>query len=144
MMGFGRNRPEIAQQKWRSQLDIFVEENKKELTALVWGLQQEWQDSDSILGIDLVPQPHFVACVKEDIEKLNQNTKGQIQEILGIIDGYEPETEVIVIAIGEGQVKLIHYQPAIDPPTCFAEVAEDINGLIEKLEATLVEIVNRS
>ncbi|WP_036482339.1 hypothetical protein [Myxosarcina sp. GI1] len=144
MIGFGKNRPEIAQQKWRLQLDRFVEENQKQLAALVWGLQQEWQNSDNIhiLGIDLQPEPHFVVCAKEDIEKLNQNTRGQIQEILGIIDGYQPETEVLILAIGEGQVKLINYQPTSAPPDCFAEVTEDIDRLIEILEAALVEIIN--
>lgn len=142
MIGSGKNRPEVAQQKWRSQLDRFVKENEKYLTALVWGLQQEWQDSGSILGIDLKPQPHFVTCAKEDIERLNYDTNGQIQEILGIIDGYQPETEVLIIAIGEGQIKLIHYQPAIEPPACSASVAEDLDLLIEKLEATLAEIIN--
>ena len=76
------------------------------------------------------------------IEKLNQNTKGQIQEILGIIDGYQPETEVLILAIGEGQVKLINYQPATEPSACFAEVAEDIDLLIEKLEAALAKIIS--
>ncbi len=142
MIGFGKNRPEIEQQKWRSQLDRFVEENQKQLTALVWGLQQEWQNSDNILGIDLQPQPHFVVCAKKDIEKLNQNTKGQIQEILGIIDGYQPETEVLILAIGEGQVKLINYQPTSAPPDCFAEVTEGIDRLIEILEAALGEIID--
>ncbi|MGV2828927.1 beta-carboxysome assembly chaperone CcmS [Myxosarcina sp. GI1(2024)] len=142
MIGFGKNRPEVAQQKWRSQLDRFVKENENYLTALVWGLQQEWQNSNHILGIDLKPQPHFVTCTKEDIERLNHDTNGQIQEILGIIDGYQPETEVLIIAIGEGQIKLIHYQPAIEPPARSTEVAEDLDFLIEKLEAILAEMIN--
>lgn len=142
MMGFGKHRSEVVQQKWRSQLDLFVKKHEKQLTALVWGLQQEWQNSDKILGIDLKPQPHFVACAKEDIERLNYNTNGQIQEILGIIDGYQPETEVLIMAIGEGQVKLINYQPVTDPPTCFAEVTEDLDSLIDKLEAALAEAID--
>ena len=115
MFNLGGNRAEIAQQKWRSQLDAFVDRYEIQLAALVWGLQQEWNDTDTILGIDLQPQPHFVACAKEDLEKLNQNTRGQIQEILGIIDGYQRETEVVIIAIALGQVKLINFQPETPP-----------------------------
>ena len=103
MFNLGNNRPEIAAQKWRSQLDLFVNEYETQLAALTWGLQQEWDDLETILGIDLQPTPHFVACTKTDIEKLNKNTRGQLQEILGIIDGYNRETEIVIMAIGEGQ-----------------------------------------
>ena len=137
MFDLGNNRPEIAAQKWRSQIDIFVNDCETQLAALAWGLQQEWQDENTILGIDLQPSPHFVACAKEDIEKLNKNTKGQLQEILGIIDGYQRETEIVVLAIGEGQVKLINFQPPNPPAECFAATAEDIDRLIEMLETAL-------
>ena len=142
MFNLGGNRAEIAQQKWRSQLDRFVDEHETQLAALVWGLQQEWNDLDSILGIDLQPQPHFVACTKEDLEKLNQNTKGQIQEILGIVDGYQRETEIVIIVIAKGQIKLINFQPETPPPNCFAATTEDINNLIESLEQALGEYIS--
>ena len=141
MFNLGGNRAEIAQQKWRSQLDRFVNAHQTQLAALVWGLQQEWHDLDTILGIDLQPQPHFVACAKEDLEKLNQNTKGQIQEILGIVDGYQRETEVVIVAIAEGQIKLINFQPETPLLECFTATNEDIDSLIASLEQALAEYI---
>ena len=141
MFNLGGNRAKIAQQKWRSQLDRFVDAHQTQLAALVWGLQQEWNDLDTILGIDLQPQPHFVACAKEDLEKLNQNTKGQIQEILGIVDGYQKETEVVIIAIAEGQIKLINFQPETPPLECFTATSKDIDSLIASLEQALTEYI---
>lgn len=138
MFQFGGNQPK-AVEKWRSQLDRFINENENKLAALAWGLQQEWEDDTLVLGIDLKPKPHFVACAKEDLEQLNQNTKGHLQEILGIVDGYKRDTEVVIIAIGDGQVKLINFQPATPPPDCAKEVTEDIDRLIELLEANLAE-----
>ena len=138
MFDLGGNRPEIAEQKWRSQLDRFVNQNQKQLAALAWGLQQEWGESNDVLGIDLQPQPHFVACSIEELENLNINTRGQLQEILGIVDGYDRQTEVVIVGIGEGQVKLINFQPKTTPPDCFAEDG-DIDRLIETLEAALEE-----
>ncbi|MGF1540538.1 MAG: hypothetical protein ACFCU5_08815 [Pleurocapsa sp.] len=143
MFNLGGNRAEIAQQKWRSQLDRFVDDYQTQLTALVWGLQQEWNDPDTILGLDLQPQPHFVACAREDLETLNRNTKGRIQEILGIIDGYQREKEVIVIAIAEGQIKLISFQPITPPPDCFAATTEDIDSLVELLEGALKAYIQK-
>ncbi len=128
-----------VQEKWRWQLDNFVDENEAKLAALAWGLQQEWGDKDSILGIDLKPQPHFVCCNRESLEKLNHNTRGHLQEVLGLIDGYQPEKEVLIIAIGEGQVKLIHFQPDITPPDSFESENRDIDRLIKELETALGE-----
>ncbi len=141
MFNLGNNRPEIAEQKWRSQLDHFVQDNEQQLAALAWGLQQEWGESKDILGIDLQPTPHFVACSQESLEELNQNTRGQLQEILGIIDGYDQETEVVIIGIGEGQMKLINFQPKITPPNCFATNDDDIDQLIAALEAALAKYI---
>ncbi len=128
-----------VQEKWRWQLDNFVDENEAKLAALAWGLQQEWGDKNSILGIDLKPQPHFVCCNRESLEKLNLSTKGHLQEILGLIDGYQPEKEVLIIAIGQGQVKLIHFQPQIKPPDSFEAENRDIDRLIKELETALGE-----
>ena len=141
MFDLGNNRPEIARQKWRSQLDLFVNEREQQLAALAWGLKQEWGESNDVLGIDLKPTPHFVACSIENLEKLNKNTKGQIQEILGIVDNYDPETEVVVVAIGEGQVKLINFQPKSTPPDCFASIDADIDELIATLEAEIAKYI---
>lgn len=140
MFNLGDNRAEIARQKWRSQLDFFVTDNESQLAALAWGLKQEWGDSNDVLGIDLQPTPHFVACSPESLKKLNKNTRGQLQEILGIIDGYDPQTEVVIIAIGEGQVKLINFQPETTPPNCFA-ANSDLDKLINTLETNIAKYV---
>lgn len=137
-MQFGSSKNDIAQEKWRWKIDNFVDANESQLTALTWGLQQEWNDNNNtILGIDLKPQPHFVACTKEDIAKLNRNTKGRLQEILGLIDGYKPEIEVLILVIGEGQVKLIHFQPETSPAECLKLEENNIDGLIEALETKM-------
>jgi hypothetical protein len=34
---------------------------------------------------------------------------GKIQEILGILDNYNHQEEVAIIAINQGQIKLIYY-----------------------------------
>jgi len=141
MFDLGNNRPEIAEQKWRSQLNSFAIDYEEQLAALAWGLRQEWQDINDILGIDLNPKPHFVACSRASLEKLNKHTRGQIQEILGIVDGYDPATEVVVIAIADGQVKLINYKPDVIPQECFNTANQDIDQLIVDLEAALAEYI---
>lgn len=137
MFDLGDNRPEIAEQKWRSQLDFFVSDYEQQLAALAWGLKQEWAESDDVLGIDLQPTPHFVACSPDSLEKLNKNTRGRIQEILGIVDGYDAAVEVVIIVIGHGQVKLINFQPETTPVDCFAATEGDIDQLISTLETAL-------
>lgn len=142
MIRFGNNPENTAQERWRSQLDEFVQTNQQKLAALVWGLQQEWNDSEQTLGIDLKPTPHFVTCSRSAIEQLNQNTNNHLQEILGLIDGYKPEEEVLIIVIGDGQIKLIHFQPSPSPPLCFANSAENLDTLIEVLSTTLAQKVS--
>ena len=138
-MQFGSSKNKQTQEKWRWQIDNFVDENKTQLAALAWGLQQEWNDeNETILGIDLKPQPHFVPCKKEQIEKLDRDTKGRLQEIVGLINGYQPTIEVLIMTIGEGQVKLIHFKPETSPPDCFA-AENDLDSLIELLETKLKE-----
>ncbi|MFM2312270.1 MAG: hypothetical protein RLZZ04_1546 [Cyanobacteriota bacterium] len=143
MFDFGDHRPEIAEQKWRSQLDLFVTDYEQQLAALAWGLKQEWGESDDILGIDLQPTPHFVACSQDSLEKLNQNTKGIVQEILGIVDHYDPELEVVIVGIGQGQIKLINFQPKKSPVECWAAGDQDLDGLISTLETALSEYVSK-
>lgn len=140
MFDLGDNRPEIAEQKWRSQLDFFVDDFQQQLAALAWGLKQEWEDND-VLGIDLKPTPHFVACSSEELLKLNRNTRGRLQEILGIVDGYDPEVEVVIIAIGDGQIKLINFQPEMTPADCLAATDSDLDGLISSLETSLADYI---
>ena len=137
MIRFGSNQNSKPEDKWRWQLDDFARDHQQQLAALAWGLQQEWGELNNILGIDLKPTPHFVACSREAIEKLNRNTNKQLQEILGLIDGYKPEEEVLMLAIGEGQIKLIHFQAKPTPPVCFQEAEENIDALITSLEASL-------
>jgi hypothetical protein len=141
MFDFGDHRPEIAAQKWRSQLDLFVKDYEQQLAALAWGLKQEWGECDDILGIDLQPTPHFVACSQDSLEKLNQNTKGIVQEILGIVDNYDSTVEVVIVGIGAGQLKLINFQPKLTPAECFMDMNTDLDGLISSLEAALVEYI---
>ena len=139
MFDLGDNRPEIAEQKWRSQLDFFVDDFQQQLAALAWGLKQEWGDND-VLGIDLKPTPHFVACSQEDLLKLNRNTRGRLQEILGIVDGYDPEVEVVIIGIGDG-IKLINFQPEMNPADCLAATDGDLDRLISSLETSLADYI---
>ena len=142
MFDLGKNKPDLEQQKWRSQLDRFVIDNEPQLAALAWALKQEWgEDNNDVLGIDLVPTPHFVACASENLETLNKNTKGQLQEILGIVDGHNPELEVVMIAIGEGQLKLINFQPETPPPDCFAKTDGDVDRLSATLETALTKYI---
>ena len=141
MFDLGDNRPEIAEQKWRSQLDLFVSDYEVELAALAWGLKQEWDEDEDVLGIDLQPTPHFVACSQDSLKKLNKNTRGRLQEILGIVDGYDSDLEIVIIGIGEGQIKLIVFQPETSPADCFASTDGDIDRLISTLEAALAEYV---
>ena len=141
MFDLGDNRPEIAAQKWRSQLDFLVDDFQQQLAALAWGLKQEWEESNDVLGIDLQPTPHFVACSQEELLKLNRNTRGRLQEILGIVDGYDPDVEVVIIGIGDGQIKLINFQPEISPADCFAATDGDLDRLISSLEAALADYI---
>lgn len=143
MFDLGGNQPEIAEQQWRSQLDLFVSDYEVQLAALAWGLKQEWKEDGDVLGIDLQPIPHFVACSPESLTKLNKNTKGRIQEILGIVDGYDSETEVVIIGIGKGQIKLINFQPEPTPEKCYEATDKDLDRLIVSLETALAQYIKQ-
>jgi hypothetical protein len=132
--------PDTPENQWRFLLDDFVRENQQELAGLFWGLLQEWGDSSDILGIDLKPKPHFVACPKQNIKELDRKVGGYLQEVLGVLENYKPEVEVVIIAIGEGQIKLIYFEPEIPPPDCFANLERGIEGAIEHLERLLASI----
>ncbi|MBE9118671.1 hypothetical protein IQ249_22535 [Lusitaniella coriacea LEGE 07157] len=139
MIGFGRPQPETGEEAWKYHLDRFARENQQELAALTWGFTLEQEEPGEILGIDLQPSPHFIACSRQAIEMLNRNVNNQLQEILGIVDGYRPEKEALLIAIGEGQIKLINFAPDPLPPDCFEQASEDISTLCDRLEQRLVE-----
>ena len=142
MLPLGTTLPDDAENQWRFQLDEFAKANRPNLAALAWGFRQEWADTDNHLGIDLEPQPHFVSCAKDAVEKLNQRVDSKLQEILGILDGYDPETEVAIIAIAKGQIKLIYFQPDPSPSECFVNAGSDLDSLILELETKLQKTVN--
>ncbi len=139
MIQFGSSPPDDEANQWRYQLDIFVEENQQSLAALAWGLLQEWDNNQDALGIDLQPQPHFVCCSRQAIEELNKKVNRQIQEILGVLDGYNPDEEVVIIAICQGQIKLINFKPDPSPSVCFKQISSSLDQLIEELEALMVK-----
>lgn len=135
------NNPQLnnLEDQWRYKLDQFVEENQESLAAVSWGLHQEWGDTKETLGIDLQPSPHFVCCSREALETLNKKVHRKIQEILGILDGYDPKEEVAMIGIGNGQVKLVYFKPELPPPVCFEQIDQDLDTLIEQLEQRMAK-----
>ena len=141
MLPLGTTLPDDAANQWRFQLDDFVKANRLSLAALAWGFRQEWADTENHLGLDLEPQPHFVSCPRDAIEKLNQRVDSKLQEILGILDGYNPETEVAIMAIAKGQIKLIYFQPNPSPSECFVNAGSDLDSLILELETKLQKTV---
>jgi len=141
-MFFGSPQPHSQENTWQHQLDQFAKVNQRELAALSWGLWLENGDRQGTLGINLKPQPHFVYCPKSAIETLNDNVENQIQEILGIVDNHQPEKEVLIIGIGSEQIKIIHYEPEPTPPICYAQLATDVNTLLERLEQHLSEQIS--
>ena len=141
MIMFGRPQADKPEDKWKRQLDRFAQEHQQELAALSWGLFQERGESDDTLGIDLQLTPHFVYCPKSAIEELNRKLENHIQEILGIIDAHQAEKEVLIIGIGNDQIKLIQFEPDPPPPACFEQVGKDIDTLLEHLEQHLKEFL---
>jgi uncharacterized protein YejL (UPF0352 family) len=139
MFNFKGQLEDSQENQWRFTLDSFVKKNERELSALFWGLLLEWQGRNDTLGIDLKPTPHFVACPRKAIEILNENVDRKIQEILGIIDGSKPEEEVVIIVIGDGQVKLINFKPEIAPAQCWEESNKNLADLITLLEQHLAK-----
>jgi hypothetical protein len=138
-MRFEQPIPDDPTNQWRYQLDQFVEENQEQLAGLMWGLLSEWgAGSQETLGIDLKPQPHFICCSREALEKLNRKVSLKIQEMMGIIDRYNPSEEVAIVAIGDGQVKLIYFKPDPSPPECFDSLTLDLDSLIQQLETKML------
>jgi hypothetical protein len=138
-MMFGSTQPESTENNWRSLLDKFAKENKMELAALSWGLWSENQNHEVTVGIDLKPQPHFVFCPRDAVEKLNSKVDNRLQEMIGLINNFKPEVEVLMIGIGQEQVKLIYFESQPTPPECFAQLGKDVNTLLDELEARLSE-----
>ncbi len=140
---FGKPQPERAEDKWKHQIARFVNDHKPELAALAWGLHLEGGENQDTLGIDLQPTPHFVYCPKSAIEELNRNANNQLQEILGIVDAHKPEKEVLIIGIGNDQLKLIQFEPEPSPAVCFEQVGKDVDTLLGELEKGLKEQLDR-
>ena len=136
---FGKPQPEREEDKWKHQIARFVNDHKPELAALAWGLHLEGGESQDTLGIDLQPMPHFVYCPRNAIEELNRKANNQLQEILGIVDAHKPEKEVLIIGIGNDQIKLIQYEPEPVPTVCFEQVGKDVDTLLSELEKSLKE-----
>lgn len=135
---FASNPSPAPDSKWRYQLDRFVKDHQRTLAALAWGLWLENQRTQGTIGIDLKPKcPHFVYCPDEAIQKLNDNVENRLQEILGLVEHHNPEIEVLMIAIGNEQIKLIYFQPDVPPPQCFAEMGKDIDTLLTEIESQL-------
>ena len=138
---FGSTQPHREEQNWRRQLDQFVKANQQELAALAWGLFLERGESEDTLGIDIEPTPHFVYCPREAIETLNRKVESQLQEVLGVVDAYKPEQEVLIIGIGNDQIKLIQFEPEPAPPICHEQIALDVDTLLERLEQRLTQLI---
>ena len=141
MIQFGGNVPEAGDSGWRYQINLFSQDYRKELAALSWGLWQQNGDSQGTLGIDTKPQPRFVYCPKSAIEKLNRRAESRLREVLGFVDAFRPEKEVLIIVIGEGQIKLIQFESDPPPPQCFEELGLDTDTLLTQLETALQEIL---
>lgn len=136
---FGSTQPDIPKAKWLHKLDKFVKAHHLELAALSWGLWQQNGKSKGTIGIDLQPKPHFVYCPQESIEKFNDNVDNKLQEILGLIENHKPEAEVLMIAIGKEQIKLVYFELETPPPVCFEQVNLDVDGLLDFLEVRMSE-----
>ncbi|MEG5040972.1 MULTISPECIES: beta-carboxysome assembly chaperone CcmS [unclassified Microcoleus] len=125
---------------WSRKLDKFVKANQNELAALAWGLFLErGEESEEILAIDIAETARFVYCKKEAVEELNRQVRSHIQEVVGVLNAHKPEKEVAILAIGEGQIKLILFEPKPEPPVCFEEAATDVDTLLAKLEQQMAE-----
>ena len=61
---------------------------------------------------------------------------------MGILDGYDPEIEVAIMAIAKGQIKLIYFQPDPSPSECFENLGSDLDSLILDLETKLQKSVS--
>jgi hypothetical protein len=129
--------PEKPEDEWRRILADFAKTNDRDLAALSWGLWQDKQLEENVIGIDMIPTPHFIYCPKSAIAQLNTNVDNRLREVLGILDGFNPEKEVLIFGICDGQIKLINFETEPPPPECFTEVGADINTLLDRLEARL-------
>ncbi len=141
MFGFGSSPLPPPERQWMQVLDSFVREYQREFAALTWALACEARPEREILGLDLRPTPHFVTCPKTAIAALNRKTGDRLREVLGIIDGYQPEQELLLLGIGEGQIKAIMFEPDLPPPDCLAQYGGDVSAARAVLEPQLATIL---
>ncbi|MEY2977803.1 MAG: hypothetical protein RLZZ435_1942 [Cyanobacteriota bacterium] len=133
----GSTLPDDAANPWRYQLDQFAQDQQRVLAALAYGFHQQWPDKSQYLGLDLQPTPHFICCDPTVIARLNEQVNHRIQELVGILNGYDPATEVAIFVIGPAQFKLLFFQPEPNPETCFQQLGLAINVLSQQLETAL-------
>jgi hypothetical protein len=138
------NRPSSSNLK---RIDRFVRDYRREFAALVWGYDRAIQEQGrepEYLGIDLQPTPHWITCTRAQIETLNANVDNRLREAIGVLDGYDPQHEVLVVGIADGQVQLIVFLS--DDPTPeqeFINLGCDVNTLLDQLEARMQQELGR-
>lgn len=126
---------------WFATLDRFVRDRQLPLGALAWELRREWQAPQDYLGLDLEPTPHFFRCSYAQLETLNQSVDRQIQELLGLLLHHDPERETAIVALAQGQVKLLYFQPEPPPPQCLSRLDVSLDDLIPQLETELLRLL---
>ncbi|MGD1903927.1 MAG: hypothetical protein ACFB9N_16995 [Geitlerinemataceae cyanobacterium] len=138
-----RNDPNAPDTRKLKRIDRFVRDYRQEMAALVWGYAQvvaERGSEPEYLGIDLKPQPHFITCTRAQIEALNERVDNRLREAIGVLDGYDPEKEVLVVGITEGQVQLVVFSCEDPTPAQeFAALGVDVDTLLDRLEARMIE-----
>ncbi len=133
------NRPSTRNLK---RIDRFVRDYRREFAALVWGYDHaiEAQGGDrEYLGIDLQPSPRFITCTRPQIEALNAKVDNRLREAIGVLDGYDPNKEVLVVGIADGQVQIIVF--LCDDPTPeqeFEALGVEVETLLDQLEAEMM------
>lgn len=133
--------PPTDPETWQN-LKEFVAEHQQLLAALSWRFYQEKEETGEILGLELHPKPQFVACSQHAIETLNQNADNRLREMLGIVEGYKPEEEVLIIGMGRDRLQLVFFTPEPSPPECCEEVGKDLYTLLDEVEAKLADLIN--
>jgi len=141
MFGFSSSQQPSPDRQWMQVLDALVRERQREFAALTWALACEPAETPATLGIDLLPTPHFVSCPKPAIEALNRKVGDRLREVIGIIDGYQPERELLLLGIGSGQIKTIIFEPDLPPPDCLAHLGGDVAAVRAGLEPDLAAIL---
>lgn len=131
---FGSRPPQTDSEPWKYRLDQFARDCRPQIAALSWSFHLANPETTDVLGIDLQPQPHFVTCPRRAVETLNKNVAHQLQEVLGLLDAYNPETEVLMLAIGDGQIKILFFEPDLTPPAAYESLDEPV------LETLMVEL----